>query len=69
MVASRPNLSQNIRVSYLRSALVAMSLHMVCIGSYSTEPWDAVADMLYLHVGYFFSLNNLSSMFLALYKI
>ena len=68
MVASKPNLSQNIRASHLRSALVAMSLHTVCIGSYFTQPWNAVADVLYLHVGYLFVTRILSSMFLALYR-
>ncbi len=44
-----------------------MSLHTVCIGSYFTQPWDAVADVLYLHVGYLSAAKILSRMFLALY--
>ena len=53
----------------MRSALVAMSLHFESVGSYFTQPWDAVADVLYLHVGYLFVAKILSRVFLALYTV
>ncbi len=45
-----------------------MSLHFESVGSYFTQPWDAVADVLYLHVGYLSAAKILSRMFLALYR-
>ena len=42
--------------------------HSFCIGGYSIEPWDAVADVLYLHVGYSFLPKTESRMYLDLYN-
>ncbi len=46
-----------------------MGFHTVCTGSYFTQPWDAVADVLYLHFGYLFVARILASTFLALYRV